>query len=195
MQGTTSFGVTLLACCLLIPAAFSASPPPAVKTWTVEGSPPVATAVADILDLNGAVIGQASFKQGPQGVLIDVTTRGLTPGKHGLHFHAVGQCDAAGKFTSAQHHMGLDTKPHGLLNPKGHHAGDLQNLFVGADGVGVGEFYSSDVQISGKASKGKMLLLDNDGSTLIIHEKADNGFDQPSGGAGGRAACGVIRAQ
>jgi superoxide dismutase, Cu-Zn family len=187
--------MSLVAASFFTNVAVAADVMPAVKTWTVEGSAPAASASADILGLSGASIGRAIFTQGPHGVLIDLTVRGLAAGKHGLHFHAVGQCDAAAKFASAQHHMGLDAKPHGLLSPKGHHAGDLPNLVVGADGTGAGEFYSQDVQISGKTNKGKMLLLDSDGSSLILHEKADNGFDQPSGGAGGRVACGVIRAQ
>jgi superoxide dismutase, Cu-Zn family len=166
---------------------------PAPRIWTVEGQAPAISAAADIIDLTGKSIGSAQFRQGPHGVLIDVQVSGITPGAHGAHFHATGQCDATTKFASAAHHMGLDAKPHGVLHPKDHHAGDLPNIIAHADGSAAAQFYTSDIRISGKASKGQMMLLDADGSSLIIHEKADDGFTQPSGGAGGRIACGTLK--
>jgi Cu-Zn family superoxide dismutase len=36
-------------------------------------------------------------------------------------------------------------------------------------------------------------LLDNDGSSLIIHAQADDYKSDPTGNAGGRIACGVIQ--
>jgi Cu-Zn family superoxide dismutase len=41
---------------------------------------------------------------------------------------------------------------------------------------------------------GEHPLLDEDGSTLIIHEAADDHMSQPIGAAGGRVACGLIEA-
>jgi Cu-Zn family superoxide dismutase len=35
-------------------------------------------------------------------------------------------------------------------------------------------------------------VLDEDGSTLVIHANPDDDFTQPIGGSGGRIACGVI---
>jgi superoxide dismutase, Cu-Zn family len=152
-------------------------------------------ASADIISTSGEIIGKSEFRQGAKGVVLDVTVRGLAPGKHGLHFHAIGSCDASGKFASAQAHMGHDRHPHGFLNPKGPHAGDLPSIIVGADGIGAGQFYTELVQISGKAAKGKMLLLDKDGSSLVIHENEDDQFTQPTGNSGARIACGIIKAQ
>jgi Cu-Zn family superoxide dismutase len=79
---------------------------------------------------------------------------------------------------------------HGLMNPKGPEPGDLPNIFVGADGVGEMEAFTSLVSLDG----GKHGLLDADGSTFIIHQNADNHITQPIGGAGPRVACGTIRA-
>lgn len=178
---------------LLMASAASLGQVPAPRVWTVEGQAPAVGAVADIVDLTGKSIGSAQFREGPHGVVVDVQVSGLAPGPHGVHFHAVGQCDAMAKFASAAHHMGIEAKPHGVLNPKDHHAGDLPNIIAHTDGNASAQFYTSDIRISGKASKGQMLLLDVDGSSLIIHEKADDGFTQPSGGAGGRVACGTIK--
>jgi superoxide dismutase, Cu-Zn family len=192
MRQSHIFRAFLAMMAMILTSANAAAP---ATSATPESPPPPISAVADIIDSAGRTMGRAGFRQGPNGVLVDLMVTGLAPGKHGLHFHAVGACDAAGKFASAQSHMGMDQKTHGLLNPKGHHAGDLPNLNVAADGTASGQFFSSEVRISGKPGKGQMLLLDADGSSLMIHEKEDNSFDQPSGGSGGRIACGTIKSQ
>jgi superoxide dismutase, Cu-Zn family len=40
--------------------------------------------------------------------------------------------------------------------------------------------------------RGKARLLDDDGSALVIHAKADDYKSDPAGDAGDRIACGVI---
>ena len=77
---------------------------------------------------------------------------------------------------------------HGLLNPDGPEPGDLPNLFVGADGVGEMEAFSTFVSLV----DGPNNLLDADGSTLMIHEYPDDHVSQPIGGSGPRIACGLI---
>jgi Cu-Zn family superoxide dismutase len=166
-----------------------------LPSYTVDGARPAAAASADIVNQSGQTIGSAIFYQGPAGVLIDIAVRGLTPGKHGVHFHWVGVCEGSDKFASAQHHMGLKDGPHGFLQPKGPHAGDLPNIIIAADGTGAAQFYTDMVRIfaAGKKNRRSADLMDADGSSLIIHEKEDDDFTQPSGGAGGRIACGVIK--
>ena len=86
--------------------------------------------------------------------------------------------------------MGLVPGGHGLLNPEGPEPGDIPNIFVGADGVGEMEAFTSLVSLV----EGPNNLLDADGSTFIIHENADDHVTQPIGGAGARVVCGVIEA-
>ena len=145
-------------------------------------------AEAVLHNAKGAVVGRAYLKQGATGVLIHVKVSGLTPGAHGLHLHSHGECDASAGFKSAKGHVGKVDGGHGFLNPKGPEAGDIPNIFVGADGTGEMEAYATKVTL-GEASTG---LLDADGSTFIIHEMADDHTTQPIGGAGGRVACGII---
>ena len=38
-----------------------------------------------------------------------------------------------------------------------------------------------------------LALFDEDGSSLVIHENADDHLTQPISGAGSRIACGIIR--
>lgn len=141
----------------------------------------------------GAAMGSATFEDGPAGVLIRLDLQGLTPGWHGVHLHEKGDCSDA-KFTSAGGHINHAPAkaPHGLLNPDGPDVGDLPNIHAGADGKAMAEIYSPFVSV--KASKGRPGLLDADGSSLVVHAKADDYLTQPIGNSGDRVACGVIGA-
>lgn len=147
------------------------------------------TASATLINIEGAEIGKAHLKQGPNGVLIHVKVGGLTPGKHGLHLHSHGVCEGHEGFKTAKGHVGKVKGAHGLLNPSGPEAGDLPNIFIGADGNGEMEAFTSLVSLKGNKNN----LLDADGSTFVIHEKADDHITQPIGGAGARVACGIIK--
>lgn len=142
------------------------------------------TAQASLVGADGETVGEATLTQGPAGVLIHLRAEGLTPGAHGLHLHAVGTCDHEGGFESATGHVGKVEGGHGLLNMDGPEPGDLPNLFVSEEGIGEMEAYTTMVTVEE--------LLDEDGSSFIIHESADDHLSQPIGGAGGRVACGVI---
>ena len=147
-------------------------------------------AKATLINTDGEEAGMATLTQGPSGVLIHVKVEGLTPGKHGLHLHAHGVCEPHEGFKTAKGHVGKVPGGHGLLNPEGPEPGDIPNIFVGADGVGEMEAFTSLVSLV----EGPNNLLDEDGSTFIIHENADDHLTQPIGGAGARVACGVIEA-
>lgn len=196
MRNTAPVLALSLISCISSVSQAQTGPMMPLPTYTVTGARQAAAAVADLIDLAGKPVGQARFFQGPRGVLMSLSVTGLSPGAHGVHFHWTGQCDATAKFATANHHMGLKDGPHGFLQGKGPHAGDLPNLIVGADGTGAAEFYTTSVRLNAATDKrkpGVADLFDADDSSLIIHEKEDDAFTQPSGGAGGRIACGVIR--
>lgn len=133
-----------------------------------------------IVDVTGA----------PKGVLLRLQVQGLTPGWHGIHFHEKGSC-AAPKFTSAGAHVHAATPVvHGLLNADANDAGDLPNLYVGADGTATVELYSTLVSLKG--SGGLPALMDGDGASVVIHAKPDDYQTQPIGGSGDRVACAVL---
>ncbi len=152
---------------------------------------------ATLIDAGGATVGRAILTQGPTGLLIKVEVSGLTPGWHGMHIHATGQCAhsaSPGPFTSAGAHINhAEPKaPHGLLNAQGPDDGDLPNIWVGADGKANAEVFTTRARI---ASEGPgQWLWDSDGSSLVIHANADDHTSQPIGGAGARIACGVMAA-
>ena len=124
-------------------------------------------------------------------VEVTVTAKGLKPGLHGVHLHAVGKCEAPA-FTAAGGHF--DPGPAGNTDPDAnhpYHLGDIPNLRVGADGSGTLQARTTRVTLG----DGPLSLFDTDGSAIIIHANPDQGTtgEPKSGVSGGpRAACGVI---
>lgn len=156
---------------------------------------PAPAGVALLRTSAGADVGSASVSAAPDGgVRLIVDAKGLAPGRHGIHVHAVGRCDGATPtpFSSAGGHFNPGGREHGRLNPNGWHAGDLPNLVVAADGTG-----SLDVVVDSLTiSDGPKALFDGDGSAIVIHaneddERTDNGPSGP-GNSGARVACGVF---
>jgi len=145
-------------------------------------------ATAGFLDADGKSIGTADLVQTPNGVLVTVEVRGLAAGVHAVHVHAVGACDAAGGFESAGGHFAPGGTMHGYMSWGGPHAGDMPNQAVGADGVLRVSLFNPNVTLG----EGTASLFDADGSAIVIHAGADDYASQPSGNAGGRAACAVI---
>jgi Cu-Zn family superoxide dismutase len=145
-------------------------------------------ASAEIINTEGRVIGKAVLEQGPAGVFIFIEANGLPPGPHGIHLHSVGKCEP--DFKAAKGHVNPHKRPHGLLNPDGPDRGDLPNVFVALNGNLTAELFTTFVSLRA----GSAPLLDDDGSAFIIHENRDDQITQPIGGAGGRIACGVIKA-
>ncbi len=78
----------------------------------------------------------------------------------------------------------MDNRQHGLLNPDGPDNGDLPNIYATGDGTVQAELFTTLVDPD--------MLMDDDGSAIVIHENGDDHNTQPIGGAGGRVACGVL---
>ena len=144
-------------------------------------------ATAELKDKDGNAVGVARFRESSGGVTVDVNVKGLTPGLHAVHVHAVGRCDAPA-FTSAGGHFNPAQKKHGYKSPEGAHAGDLPNMLVAKDGTGRFESFTDGMTLKPGATS----VFDKDGSALVIHAGVDDNITDPTGNAGDRAACGVI---
>ncbi|MEW6571622.1 MAG: superoxide dismutase family protein [Nitrospirota bacterium] len=145
------------------------------------------TAKAEIINSKGERIGNATLVETPHGVLIKVKLTKIPAGIHAFHIHEVGSCEPP-SFTSAGGHFNPFGKQHGIMNPKGLHAGDLPNIHVGSDGRLAFEVLANQVTLA----RGQNSLFDKDGSALVVHEKADDYKTDPAGEAGSRIACGVV---
>jgi Cu-Zn family superoxide dismutase len=147
-------------------------------------------ASARMIDATGTTIGWARLTEDAAGRLhMNVHVDGLTPGRHGVHLHAVGLCSGPAFASAGGHHNPLGAE-HGLDNPNGAHAGDLPNLVVNGAGRGHLDMMSEGATLSA----GPVSLFDADGSAIVIHAFEDDQVTNPTGNSGGRIACGVITA-
>jgi Cu-Zn family superoxide dismutase len=152
----------------------------------------VAKSTVELKDAQGKSVGTAVLwsktgKGASSGVFMKLDLHGLPPGQHALHFHQKAQCDAP-DFKSAGPHFNPEGKKHGLENPDGHHAGDMNNFTVNAKGQARFKVINKDVTLGDDSHS----LFSNGGTALVIHAKADDMKSDPAGNAGDRIACGVI---
>ncbi len=129
------------------------------------------------------VRGEVHFEQIDGRVRVHGTIEGLTPGEHGFHVHQYGDLSDLQAGDSAGGHFAPEGGPHGRPSDEQRHAGDLGNLVANEEGVATIDMNDDVLALSGERS-----IL---GRAIVVHEKADE-FVQPSGGAGGRVAFGVI---
>jgi Cu-Zn family superoxide dismutase len=141
------------------------------------------------------ISGTATLTERTQGtgtvVDIAVTAKGLKPGRHGVHLHAVGKCEP--DFGASGGHF--DPGPASNTDPDAnhpYHMGDVPNLEVGADGSGTLKAVTTRITLS----EGPLSIFDSDGTAIIIHGNPDQGITgaPKSGVSGGpRVACGVFQ--
>ena len=147
-------------------------------------------ATATLLDAQGKDVGVATLTEiAGGGVKVNVAVKGLAAGEHGLHVHETGTCTAP-DFKSAGAHWNPTGKKHGKDNPEGHHAGDIPNITVKDDGTGTADFTIAGATLAA----GDLSMMDKDGSSVVVHAKADDYKTDPSGDSGDRVACGIVKA-
>ncbi len=147
-----------------------------------------------------ATFTEESTDEGIKEVKVHLLVEGLSDGKHAVHIHEVGACEPCG--AALGHH---DPGPYGQTRPDSagdevpandinhpFHMGDLINVEV-KNGRGSMMHTTNRVTLS----PGRLSLLDEDGSSIIIHTNEDTYCDEESelkkGCAGGpRDACGII---
>ena len=130
--------------------------------------------------------GEATFEQVGDKVRVVIFVQGLKPGQeHGLHIHEVGDC-SSGDGMSTKGHFNPFGKPHAHHGSAERHAGDLPSLRAGKDGRANVQIDLDIITVA--AGPGSIV-----GRGLIVHADPDDFKTQPTGNAGARVACGVIR--
>ena len=201
------------------PSIWTGSPPPSAPPGGGGGAPEAEgqaqteaggqTLTAELKLADGTPVATADIQFTGDYATVTVRTTApgeLTPGFHGMHIHQVGKCEAnsvaptggaPANFASAGGHFQVPGR-------SGHPAsGDLTSLQVREDGsamlVTTTDAFTAEELTSGA------------GTSIIIHEKADNFANIPperyqqvngdpppdqatlaTGDAGARVACGVI---
>ena len=135
---------------------------------------------------DGQSAGTARVVSNGQEVRLIADVTGISPGAHGIHLHAVGQCEAP-EFTSAGGHLNPEGKQHGTENPAGSHLGDLPNITADESGNG-----SISVVLHSTSEQLLNFLFDSDGTAVVVHAGPDDYKTDPAGNSGGRIACGVL---
>jgi len=132
--------------------------------------------------------GELRFTPGNGRVDVTGTVTGLPPGgTHGFHVHENGDCSAP-DASSAGGHFNPAGSAHGRVGHGDHHAGDSDNISAGADGTAQVVGWLEGVTLGDGA------VTDIVGKAVIVHKDPDDYTTQPTGNAGDRLACGVIKA-
>ena len=146
------------------------------------------TAVATLEPTKGnTTSGTVTFTQQGGHVVVNAQVSGLKPNAdHGFHVHDKGDC-SSGDGMSTGGHFNPTGKPHGHGGTAAEvHAGDMPNLRADANGNASARFTLATMSVGSGAA-------DVIGRGLIVHKDPDDYKSQPTGNAGARLACAVIR--
>ena len=137
------------------------------------------TTTVEMKNAQGQSVGKATLSPAKDGgVSVALDLKDLTPGRHALHFHQNPSCEGPA-FTSAGGHYNPENKKHGLQNPEGPHAGDMNNFTVLKDGTAKTTVVAPHMKMGVAAA-------------LVVHAGVDDLKTDPAGNAGDRVACGVV---
>lgn len=154
---------------------------------TVADLPTERIASATLTRANGVPAGTVQLLANGNQLSLAVAVSGLPEGAHGFHLHSVGACKAP-DFSSAGGHLNPTAKDHGSMSPGGSHLGDLPNLQIGK-----GTVTSTTIDLGTDRAQILSWLFDDDGTAVVVHADPDDYQTNPSGNAGQRIACGVLK--
>ena len=130
--------------------------------------------------------GMVTFTQFGDKVRMHAVVTGLKPSQeHGFHVHEVGDC-GSGDGMSTKGHFNPYGKPHAHFSTPERHAGDLPALKADAGG---GAELTVELDVITVAAGPSSVV----GRGLIVHAQPDDYRTQPTGNAGARLTCAVIR--
>lgn len=162
-------------------------PPPPMPVDEAAKAPEAGATTMLSATEGNTVAGELDFERTDGGVHVTGTLTGLdADSTHGFHIHETGDCSAP-DGTSAGGHFNPAGTPHGRVGTPTHHVGDTDNIVVGADGTAI-----VDNRLEG-ATIGDGAPTDIIGKGVIVHAGVDDYTSQPTGDAGARLGCGVIK--
>lgn len=147
-----------------------------------------ASAVITATYSDTAVSGTANFTESNGEVTLQLTLQ--IPAKAdkevAVHLHETGDCGDAGMASHG--HWNPTNEDHGKWGASPFHRGDIGNVKLDAQGNGTLEM-TTDLWAIGGDDATKDIL----GKAVIVHGGVDDFVTQPTGDAGNRIGCGVIK--
>ena len=134
------------------------------------------------------VSGTAKFDAGNDGKVkmeINITVPAKAGKSVAVHLHEHGDCSDNGKM--AHGHWNPTNAQHGKWGSASFHSGDIGNVKLDAKGNGTLRLETDLWTLGGKADKNIL------GKAVIVHGGVDDFTTQPTGNAGSRIGCGVIK--
>ena len=151
------------------------------------GGPEGPSATARLQPASGSkVSGTVTFTQVRKDrvrVTGDIT--GHTPGPKGFHVHENGDCSAPDAMSAGGHYNPLKRKH--ASTPAVGHIGDMGNITFDEQGSAKFTLVLDGMSVASGEPNGII------GKAVIVHMQRDDLITDPTGNAGGRAACGVIQ--
>src|SRR5699024_4472076 len=142
----------------------------------------------DLENDDGESVGTVTLEEESEGVEVTLEGENLPKGMHAFHIHENGQCEAP-DFDSAGDHFNPDDDNHGFDDSDGSHLRVIPNIVVSDYGKLTQSFIVKDATLDEDSDYS---LLADGGTSLIIHDGADDGESQPFGDAGDMIVCGPI---
>lgn len=147
-----------------------------------------AIATIDATYTDTTLTGKAEFTTESDGSVKMVLTLNI-PSKANksvaVHIHENGECGDHGK--AAGGHWNPTNDEHGKWGSAHFHRGDIGNVKLDGSGKGSMEMKTDLWQLGGDETRNIL------GKSIIVHGGVDDFVSQPSGNAGARIGCGVIK--
>lgn len=102
-----------------------------------------------------------------RGTDVEITAQGMSPGKHGVHIHALGDLSDLQLGASTGGHYNPHSADHGCAPNPNRKAGDLGNMLVNGRGEG---YYAEQANPQIKLQGATSII----GRSLIVHALEDN---------------------
>lgn len=118
-------------------------------------------------------------------VRVTAELAGSTPGPKGFHIHEKGDCSAPDAMSAGGHFNPMKAKH--ASTPAAGHAGDMGNITFDESGKASLTLVLDGISLS-PASPTNII-----GRAVVVHAQRDDLITDPTGNAGGRVACGIIR--
>ena len=135
-----------------------------------------------------ALSGTAKFNAASDGkvkMVLDITVAAKAGKTVAVHIHEHGDCSDTGKM--AHGHWNPTNAQHGKWGGSSFHAGDIGNVKLDAKGKGTLTIETDLWTLGGSADKNIL------NKAIIVHGGVDDFTTQPTGNAGTRIGCGVIK--